>query len=986
MSTQPYSLYSAAWRRARGLAGAILLLSLACDKDSTGPTPVPLATKSVVTVSRDTLISGTLADIVLESRDKQGARVWAGGHTVVFAASGGGSAGTLGPVTDVGDGTYTATFTGLDAGSATTITATLDGQPVTQPLPTITVVPGPFAIGSTVMSVVPATILVGGRATLELITRDLAGNPLGRGGSRVRFTIAGGTSTGTLGPVTDHNNGRYTAPFTAGSIGTPLTFGATVDQATVTGALPILTVAHGVSAALSYVQLSSDSITIGDGLQATLHVLDSLGVPRTSGGETVRFQVVAAAGTGTGTMDSTVDHGDGSYTAQFTSTAAGTPVAIGATLNGVAVGGPYPTVTIRPLPAAPQQSTVTVGHDTVAAGTSTTLTALVVDQAGTPITSGVTVTFALASGGTSAGSIGPATLQPGGGYAATFTGLRAGTPAQVSARINDSSAIEMLDTAGVSHLPYITVVAGPFAPDSSTLTLAARTLTLGDSAILWLATRDSLGNTLGQGGRAVVFGRRGRPGASVGIIRGFVDHQDGRYSAWYVADSAGAADTVTASVDGTPLTSGQPAVTVICSAGAPSPATSVVTVNDTSAAHRPVAHATLPSGITTTITLLARDARGCPVPAPHAVSFAATGGSSTGRLGGTVDQGDGAYTATFTGLVAGTALTIEAALDGVPVLSTAAITVVPGDISPRTSLIAIARAEVDSGAFAVVTLTAHDSAGNRLVTGGRGIWFQVRGAPAHGHVGLTIDHQDGSYTTSYAADQVAPGLPDTITAAIEGTPVITPPPTVTVVAGTIAASQSLVTVSGGTLVAGDSVLVTLIGKDAAGRTLVTGQRPALIVFTQAGKSAGIFRPVTNADDGSYRAWFLGRVAGAPAIIGATIDGVVVSTPLPTVTVVPGAASIGTSVVTVATGTLASGDTTTVTLELFDLFGNVVPDPGRAVEFTVAPPALGTVGPAVYQSGNRYVATFTAGTAGTGVLSALLDGLALLTAPAGVVVN
>ncbi|MBK7717613.1 MAG: hypothetical protein IPI38_19795 [Gemmatimonadetes bacterium] len=76
MTTQPSSLYSAAWRRARGLAGAILLLSLACDKDSTGPTPVPLATKSVVTVSRDTLVSGTLADIVLESRDKRGARVW----------------------------------------------------------------------------------------------------------------------------------------------------------------------------------------------------------------------------------------------------------------------------------------------------------------------------------------------------------------------------------------------------------------------------------------------------------------------------------------------------------------------------------------------------------------------------------------------------------------------------------------------------------------------------------------------------------------------------------------------------------------------------------------------------------------------------------------------------------------------------------------------------------------------------------------------
>ncbi|MBK7717615.1 MAG: hypothetical protein IPI38_19805 [Gemmatimonadetes bacterium] len=146
----------------------------------------------------------------------------------------------------------------------------------------------------------------------------------------------------------------------------------------------------------------------------------------------------------------------------------------------------------------------------------------------------------------------------------------------MSARIN-ASASEMLEPpAPATCGRTITVVAGPFAPDSSTLTLAARTLTLGDSAILWLATRDSLGNTLGQGGRAVVFSRRrGRPAPASGIIRGFVDHQDGRYSAWYVADSAGAADTVTASVDGTSAhLRPAPAVTVICSAGAPSPATS----------------------------------------------------------------------------------------------------------------------------------------------------------------------------------------------------------------------------------------------------------------------------------------------------------------------------------------------------------------------------------------------------------------------------
>ncbi len=979
-------LFSSHEARRRLLAvGLTLVAGLACEEDSTGPTPVPSALKSVVTISRDTLVSGTLADVTLESRNQKGVRIWVGGHTVVFSTSGGSSAGTLSSVTDQGDGTYTATFTGQGAGTATTITATLDGQAVTQPLPTITVVPGPIAIASTTIDVRPATILVGGVATLELVTRDAAGNPLGRGGSRVQFVVTSGTSTGTMSAVTDHRDGRYTATFTAGTIGTPLTFAATVDRATVAGALPVLTVAHGVAAHLSYLRLSTDSIAIGDGVQATLRVLDSLGIPRTSGGETVLFQVLSGPGTGTGTIDSTVDHGDGSYTAQFTSTAAGSAVAIGATLNGVPVGGPYPTVVIRALPPTPQQSTVSVGRDTVAAGETTSFIAMVVDQLGNPIITGVTVTFNLASGGTSNGIIGAATLQPNGSYSASFTGIRAGTPTQLGARINDSSAIEMLDTAGVSHLPHITVIPGPFAPDSSWLTVASRLLPLGDSAMITLATRDSFGNGLAKGGHTVAFARRGRPGTGVGIIRGFVDHSDGRYTAWYVADSAGAADTITAALDGIAVTSALPAVTVVCSAGAPSPSVTVVTVNDTTAAHNPVHHATLPSGVSTTITLLARDQRGCPVSAPHTIAFATSGGSSTGHIGSTVDQGDGSYIATFTGLIAGSAATIDATVDGVPVTSTpATITVVPGDISPHASIVTVSRSQVDSGAYTIVTLEARDSAGNRLLTGGRTIGFGVRGA--HGHVGLTVDHHDGTYLTSYVGTVVGPGAFDTITAAIEGTPVVTPLPTVEVVAGTIAASQSLVTVSNGNVTAGDSVLITLVGKDAAGRSLVTGQRPAVIAFTQSGASSGVFRPVVNADDGSYRAWFVGMAAGAPATIGATIDGVPVTTTLPTVTVIPGPASIGTSVVSTAVDTLASGDATMVALDLYDAFGNPVDDPGAAVVFTVAPGTLGSVSPAAYLSGNHYTALFTAGTAGNGTISATLNGVALITAPALVTVR
>lgn len=325
---------------------------MSCTNDTMAPGVVS-ADRSIVTVSRSVLVSGTLADLTLEARDADGRRVRSGGLAVVFQASGGTSEGTVSAATDRGDGTYAASFVGVTAGTPTTIGATIGGQPVTQPLPTIAVVPGPMAPARTIVRVTPRTVVVGGAATLECVIRDAAGNDLGRGGSQVVFLLAGGSSAGAVGPVTDHGDGHYTATFTATAAGTALTVGAAVDGVPVVVPLPTLTVAHGASADSSVFTVPSDTMSVDAGLTLTLRVVDSLGVPRSSGGETVVFGVDSAAGAGRGTIDSTTDHDDGSYTATLTATRAGT-VSLGATLNGRAVRGPA-TVSILATPLSPQQ-------------------------------------------------------------------------------------------------------------------------------------------------------------------------------------------------------------------------------------------------------------------------------------------------------------------------------------------------------------------------------------------------------------------------------------------------------------------------------------------------------------------------------------------------------------------------------------------------------------------------------------------------------
>jgi adhesin/invasin len=261
--------------------------------------------------------------------------------------------------------------------------------------------------------------------------------------------------------------------------------------------------------------------------------------------------------------------------------------------------------------------------------------------------------------------------------------------------------------------------------------------------------------------------------------------------------------------------------------------------------------------------------------------------------------------------------------------------------------------------------------------------FAVAGG--HGTLGPTTDRGDGRYTAEYTGRVIAPGGADTITARIEGTPVRTPPPAIAVVAGTISPAQSTVSVASRTVAVGDSVLVTLVGRDAAGRALVTGDRSEAIAFTQgagAGESGGVFGPVVNRDDGTYVVWFHGRVAGGPVEIGATIGGAAVTTALPTVTVTPGPPAVTTSRVVVAgADSVVVGDTTTVELQVFDAFGNAVSDPGLAVAFAATPAVVGSVGAASYRSGNRYAAVFRGLAPGTALVRASIGGATVLTAPA-----
>ena len=749
----------------------LTIAATGCRDSATEPAPAgPVAVaQSEVSVSAATVASGDTVGLALTTRDDRGRPLTRGGLTVVFRTSGGLSTGIISPAIDRGNGTYSAVFRGIKAGLATTVEATIDGAPVTRPLPTIRVRPGTFSPATSIVSVTPRTIVAGAKATIELVARDAAENTHDTGGLRVSLTTGGGSAAGTVGPVTDHGTGRYSATFTAAAVGTPLTVGATVNGTTVTAPAPKVSVARGLSADLSVVSVSSDTVSVDASVRITFEARDSAGVPRTSGGDTVRFVVLHAAGGGGATVSGVTDHDDGTYSATLTATRDGL-VRIDASVNGRSKGVALPTVTFLPIPVTPQKSTVSVSADTIEAGTSATFTVLLRDLNGKPVTAAAhRVRFTTSGDGSSSGTFGPTADAGEGKYTATFAALRAGTSVAVGATIGDSTPIQMLDSLGNSHLPRITVRPGPAAADSTLLFADPSLVNVGDSATIRLVTRDSYGNEAWQGGGRVTFARSGGAGVSVGRIGPVTDRGDGTYTAQYRADSAGTPDAIRATLDGRAITSASPTIAVgpACTPGPISLSASDVSINDTTPAQRPVKRLTLQSGVTTTLTLRVKDALGCAVTQHRNVAFAAVGGSSTGVIGPTVDLADGRYTATFTGRMAGSTAQITVTVDGGQVASEpVTVTVVPGDISTRTSELTAAPTSVPAGSVLTLTLRARDAAGNHVLQGGRAVTFVVVGNQPNGTTSATTDRRDGTYVATYGSARVGS---DTIVALIEGT-------------------------------------------------------------------------------------------------------------------------------------------------------------------------------------------------------------------------
>ena len=575
-------------------------------------------------------------------------------------------------------------------------------------------------------------------------------------------------------------------------------------------------------------------------------------------------------------------------------------------------------VAIQPPPPSNLTSILSVASGTIASGSTTTVTLQGRDTRGNPLTYGGNSPIVISmSSGSPSGQLSALTDHGDGTYSVTFTGRSVGTATLTASILGDVI---------FTSLPTITVSPGPVSVAQSTVSVSSSTLSSGTTSTLTVIAKDALGNRITTGGMSVGFNLSGATGRSTGTISAVSDHGDGSYTATLTGVGSGSAATVGATLGGIAVSSSLPTVTV--TPGAFSLANSTVSVTP--------AGSSVVSGSSVDLILSAKDAAGNQLTSggQTGLSFFASGGTSTATLGSVMDRGDGTYMGSFTGVLAGTALTLVAKQGAASSSSSVSLTVVPGSYSGSTSLVSLSTSSITSGTSSTLaTLQLKDAAGNATTSATplSVSFYQVDGSSTV-TLGGVSDQSNGSYTTNLTG--VIAGGTSHLSARIGGVAISSTAPSFTVSPGVISVSQSTLTASDSTVLSGSAVSLTLVSKDAAGNFIFSGGR-TVVFGTSGGTSTGTVSTTSDGGNGTYSASFTGLRAGTATTVTALID----STPFlgtsPTIQVQVGAISLTQSSLTASSDELTAGNAATLTVVLKDANDNLILDASKASSLTAA---------------------------------------------------
>lgn len=867
--------------------------------------------------------AGNGTAIAITVCDAKGRRVKQGGDRVVVGVTGANRSRP--PVTDVGNGTYTATYTPTAAGTDL-LAITLNGVPVKgSPFKTV-VSPGP-ADPSRTSATVPEG--AAGRITAVVITaRDANGNALVGGGERVAVTVAG-ANEGAEVIITDNGDHTYTANYVPNRTGTD-EITVLINDLEIAGSPFESDVHAGPANAKKTEVVVPERGTPGQGITVSVRARDAFGNRVRTGGDRVSVDV-----TGANTARPTVtDVGNGTYTSTYTPTAVGVDRIV-VKLGRTAVGGsPFDTV-ISAGTADASQTTATLPVGT--AGQVSEIVMRARDAHGNALESGGDRVKVSVRG---ANRVTPDVVDGGDGtYRASYTPTVAGTD-QISITVNG---------AAINGSPFAgEVEPGPLVPEWTTIRVP-EAAAAGEPCTLVVETRDGYRNPVREGGEQVVVEV---DGVNAGSPVEVEDMGDGTYACTYTPAHVGE-DTFRVLVhDAAPV---EPAAPLTIAPARAVPAETVAKVPDGVA------------GKPTRIEVTPRDRFGNAAPAGDHILDGMVVGANDGADLRSERRDDGTWILTYVPTSAGTDyLTVE--FDGVAIGdSPIASTVAPGSTDAEQT-VAMLPSVCRAGARTNVFITAHDAFGNRRTEGGDTVVVSLVDLNEHDDVGIT-DNGDGTYLVQFTPTATGDGE---ILVTINGEQLGESPFDYHVAAGVVDPLQSVASGADAGVV-GEPLDITIQARDRFGNNVPEGRHDVEVIVT--GANDGVPVSVVDHEDGRYTASYRPVRPGTDRL-AVTIDGTHIGgEPLRPVIGVGGASVHSTA--EIPSG--RAGRVSTITITARDASGNETRTGGDRVQLSVS--VANSAQPEVIDHGDgTYTASYTPTSTGTDYITITINGSPLVGCP------
>ncbi len=511
-------------------AGAFAKLQILMPGETAAP-----GTASGKTGSPTAQTAGTGFNVTVNAVDANWNLVGTVTDTVGITSSDAGA--TLPGIAALVAGTKTLGVTANTAGSATfTATDITDGAKTANTSPATTINAGAASTATSTISASPGSITANGSSTSTITVelKDALGNNVPTSGG----TVTLGTTSGSLGSVTDNSNGTYTATLTSAT---------TTSTATITGQLNSSALANSTSVAFTPGPATSLQVTTASPLTAgvatgvTVTAKDAHGNTATSYTGTVSFSSTDGSAVLPGNYTFVAgDNGSHTFASGVTLKTAGSQTVTATDTVTGSINGTSSAITVNPAAAATLQ--VSPAGATQTAGTAFNVTVTAKDAFGN-VATGYT-------GQVHFTSTDPAPALPG-DY--TFVGGDSGSHTfSVTLNTTGSRTVTATDTGNGSITgtsSAITVNAGAASTATSTISASPGSITANGSSTstITVQLKDALGNNLAGSGGTVTLG------TTAGSLGSVTDNSDGTYTATLTSSTTAGSATITGALNSSAL-------------------------------------------------------------------------------------------------------------------------------------------------------------------------------------------------------------------------------------------------------------------------------------------------------------------------------------------------------------------------------------------------------------------------------------------------